>query len=327
VNADRDPLGEVVRIVGRRLAPPEAHYEQVLAAATDAWQRKVRSRRRRRWLLATAAAMITMAVGLIAVLQWMPRNSAIATATVVRGNAALRLSDDQAWQPLHPGSPIPAGTLVRTGARGTLALTLDGGTAVRVKELSDVTLESTDMLRLRGGTIYVDSGLGQNGQSVRIQTDLGTVRDIGTIFEIRATPSSLRIRVREGRVDLEIPAQSELLQTGAGEQLEIDPLGTIRRSDLASSDAAWRWAEALATAPEIEGRPLLQFLAWVARETGRRLEFEEPAIEAQAREVVLHGKTRDLAPLQALDLLLSTTDLEYVLPSDDVIVIRRRTEQ
>ncbi len=77
-------------------------------------------------------------------------------------------------------------------------------------------------------------------------------------------------------------------------------------------------------APDTEGQPLLQFLTWVARETGRQLMFDEPATEAQARSVILHGKAANLPPLEALDLLLSTTDLEYVLPSDQVIFIRRR---
>jgi hypothetical protein len=64
----------------------------------------------------------------------------------------------------------------------------------------------------------------------------------------------------------------------------------------------------------------------VARQTGRRLRFAEPETEARARAVVLHGKAADLAPLDALELVLSTTDLEYVLPSDEVIIVRKRQE-
>jgi ferric-dicitrate binding protein FerR (iron transport regulator) len=326
MNSARDALGELVRVVGRRRAPPREHYEQVLAAATHAWQRKLRSRRRRRWLLAAAAALMTAAVGLVTFLQWMPRKAVVATAVVLRGNAAMRLTDKDGWQPLQPGLSIAAGAQVRTGTEGGIALTLKDGTAVRVKEQSELTLAAAQALRLETGTVYVDSGQAPDKRAVRIETDVGTVRDVGTIFELRATPDSLRIRVREGRVELRTRRESEPLQTLAGQQLDLGSEGTIRRSAIAPSDPAWRWAEALAMPPQTEARPLLQFLVWVARETGRRLQFQEPALEAQAREVVLHGQTRDLAPLQALDLMLSTTDFEYALPSDEVIVIRRRSE-
>jgi hypothetical protein len=42
--------------------------------------------------------------------------------------------------------------------------------------------------------------------------------------------------------------------------------------------------------------------------------------------VILHGTTRGLTPLQALDLMLSTTDLQYLLSNDRLIVISRRRE-
>jgi len=326
VNAGRDALGELVRVAGRRSMPPQEDYEQVFEAANLAWQRKLRSQRRRRWLYAAAAALMAIGIGVTTFPHWMPREAAVATAVVLRGNAAILLARDDTWRPLQLGSAIPAGARVRTGANGGLAIALDDGTAVRVKEQSELTLESARALRLRIGTVYVVSGLGQSTASLRIETDIGTVRDVGTIFEVRAAPHALRIRVREGRVELDTPSQPARFESSAGEQLEVDPGGGVRRSYIAPNHPGWAWAETLAAAPDIEGRPLLQFLAWVARETGRRLQFQEPGIEVQAREVVLHGKTRDLAPLQALDLMLSTTDLEYVLPSDEVIVIRRRRE-
>lgn len=257
---------------------------------------------------------------------WMPQQTTIGTAAVVQGSAAMRFASEDTWQRIQPGSAIPAGAVVRTGAKGGLALALESGAAVRVKEQSELRLDSADTLRLRIGTVYVDSGLGSRPASLRIETDSGTVRDVGTIFELRVAPKALRVRVREGRVEIDTPGQPARFRSNAGEQLEIDPGGAVRRSVIAPNDPVWTWAESLAAAPDIEGRPLLQFLAWVARETGRQLQFQEPGIEAQAREVVLHGKTRDLAPLQALELMLSTTDLEYVLPSDEVIVIRRRRE-
>jgi ferric-dicitrate binding protein FerR (iron transport regulator) len=326
VNAGRDALGELVRVAGRRSSPPHEDYVQVLEAATRAWQRKLRSQRRRRWLYAAAAVLTATGVGVATLRHLMPQEMTVGTAAVVHGSVGMRFANDDTWQPIQTGAAIPAGAVVRTGANGGLALALEGGAAVRVKEQGELRLESAHTLRLRIGTVYVDSGLGRRPASLRIETDSGTVRDVGTIFELHTSPNALRIRVREGRVEIDTPGQPARFQSKAGEQLEIDPRGAARRSLITPNDPVWTWAEALAEVPDIEGRPLLYLLAWVARETGRQLQFQEPAIEAQAREVVLHGKTRDLAPLQALELMLSTTDLEYVLPSDEVIVIRRRRE-
>jgi hypothetical protein len=117
-----------------------------------------------------------------------------------------------------------------------------------------------------------------------------------------------------------------LAESGAGEEIEIYRNGDVRRRALSPHDAQWRWAEGLAVAPDLEGRHLVEFLAWVARQTGRRLRFAEPETEARARTVVLHGRAADLAPLDALELVLSTTDLEYVLPSDEDIIVRKRRE-
>jgi ferric-dicitrate binding protein FerR (iron transport regulator) len=321
-----DALGELVRVVGRRRNPPREHYEQVLEAATLAWQRKLRSRRRRWWLCAAAASVVTIGIALITFRQLSPSEPTVATAVVPRGNVAVRLPNDDAWRPLQPGAAILQGSQLRTGTTAGIALLLGGGTAVRMKEQSEVELQSREALRLETGTLYVDSGADPRRSSVRIETERGVVRDVGTVFEVHARGKELRIRVREGLVALDSSGSSETVETRAGEQLSLDARGTLLRSSIAAHDAEWRWAEALVTPPDVEGRPLLYFLNWVARETGRRLQFQEPEIELQAREVVLHGRTRDLAPLQALDLMLSTTDLEYVLPADDVIVVRRRTE-
>jgi ferric-dicitrate binding protein FerR (iron transport regulator) len=173
---------------------------------------------------------------------------------------------------------------------------------------------------------YIDTGMNRPFGTLRIDTPVGAIHDLGTVFEVKTTDESVRVRVREGRVRLESSSVSTPVESGAGDEVEVDRRGDVRRRVLSPHDAQWRWAEALAVAPQLEGQRLLPFLAWVAHQTGRRLEFQEPAIEARARGVVLHGKATDLAPLDALDFILSTTDLEYVLPGDEVIVIRTRQE-
>ena len=77
--------------------------------------------------------------------------------------------------------------------------------------------------------------------------------------------------------------------------------------------------------PNLDGRPATQLISWVARETGRRLRYESPAVEERAATVILHGNIHHLPPLAALEAMLATTDLEYVLEGD-TLEIRARSE-
>jgi hypothetical protein len=62
----------------------------------------------------------------------------------------------------------------------------------------------------------------------------------------------------------------------------------------------------------------------VARETGRQLRFRSVRDEALANSAVLHGTTYNLAPMEALDLMLAATDFEYSLTPDSVLIVGRR---
>jgi hypothetical protein len=322
----RDTLGELLRAAGRRDAPPPEAYEHVLATATQVWQSKVRSRRRRQWLIAASVSFLALAGVVVGVLRWAPVSPIvpIASTVVLRGNAAILLPRQDVWQPLQLGAQIQPGTRIRTGGHGGVALDLVGGRSLRVDRQSELLLSAPDAARLFIGAVYVDTGT--EHLPLRIETDSGSVRDMGTIFEVRAAPDTLRIRVREGRVRMDSRLHTLSVETTAGEEVMVDKRGSVRRSELPISSDTWAWAEALVLAPPSDGWPLMQFLSWVARETGRQLQFEEPALEAQAHDIILHGATRDLAPLEALDLMLSTTEFEYSLPADDVIFIRRRQD-
>jgi ferric-dicitrate binding protein FerR (iron transport regulator) len=319
-------LGELVRAAGRRHEPPPGDYEHVLLAARTAWQRKVRARRRQRFVLALAAGLVIVLLAGATLFQWTLHRSPqfIASAALRHGDTRVLLPNEVEWQPLQVGLAMSAGTRVRTGFEGGAALELRNGTSIRLNHQSEITFESQSVLRLESGTMYADTRSRVPPDALRIDTPLGSIRDVGTVFEVKATYEAVRVRVREGRVRLEMTRAPSALEGHNGEEIEVGRNGEVTHRAFSSHDGEWSWAETLATTPDIEGRPLLQFLTWVAHETGRQLMFDEPATEAQARAVTLHGKAAKLPPLEALDILLSTTDLEYVLRGDQVILIRRR---
>lgn len=316
-----DLVATLIRAAGKREAPPEDAYRQVLTAATAALREKTARRSERVWMLwAGAAAVLVLAVALM--FQWTPPGAGGAElARVERAIGAVERATGDLWQPLaESGALLQRGARLRTLAGASAGLVLAGGDSLRLAPGTEVMLDEPGALYLREGRIYVDHH-GSVGTGLRITTPAGTVRDLGTQFELQVDGSALRLRVREGRVEVERAGQQV---TGeAGEQLDIDAFGSVLRSRIAPDAPAWRWAEALAPTPDIEGRPAIELLDWVARETGRSLRFADPPARERARQVMLHGNIRHLSPLDALEVMLATTDLEYAL-GERTIEIRTR---
>lgn len=310
---EREPdlVGTLIRAAGRREDPPEEAYRRVHAAATAAFREKTARRRERTFVLwAGAAAVLVLAVALM--FQWTPPGTERAElARIERAIGAVERATGDDWQPAGESrAPLTRGAKLRTLAGASAGLVLVGGESLRLAPGTEIMLDEPDAMYLNGGTIYLDHH-GSVGTGLRIATPAGNVRNLGTQFELKVGDGALRLRVREGRVEVERAGQR--VTGDAGEQLDIDAFGSVLRSQIAPDAAAWHWAEALAPAPDIDGRPAMELLAWVARETGRTLEFLDAAARERAERVVLHGNIRHLAPLDALDVMLATTDLEYAL--------------
>ncbi len=317
-----DLVASLIRAAGRRTEPPEDAYQQVLTAATAAFREKIAQRRGRTWMLLASAAGIA-ALTIAFLLQWDATSAQSQVARVARVIGTAELATDGDWKPMtRTGGYLAKGSRLRTLAGGGVALALDGGASLRLAAATEVQMDGPRRVLLRSGTLYLDN-TGSVGTGYQIATAAGTARDVGTQFELHVVDGSLRLRVREGRV--EIDRAGQLLTGSAGEQLEIDVLGGVTRSSIAATDKAWQWAETTAPAPDIDGQPATVLLAWVARETGRRLHYESAVVETRAATVILHGNIRHLAPLAALDVMLATTDLEYALIGD-TMEIRTRTE-
>lgn len=316
-----DLVAALIRAAGRRTEPPADAYQQVLAAAIAAFREKSARRRGRTWIFLAAAAGVA-ALALAFLLQWNAPSTQSQVATVARVIGTVELAANGVWKPMtEAGGALGSGARLRTLAGGGVALALDGGASLRLAAATEVLMDGPRRVLLQSGTVYLDNK-GSVGTGYQIDTPAGIARDVGTQFELRVTGGVLRLRVREGRV--EIDRAGQLLSGSAGEQLEIDVLGGVTRSLIAATDMAWQWTETMATAPDIDGQPATVLLAWVARETGRQLHYESAAVETRAAAVILHGNIRHLAPLAALDIMLATTDLEYALVGD-TMEIRIRT--
>jgi ferric-dicitrate binding protein FerR (iron transport regulator) len=153
-----------------------------------------------------------------------------------------------------------------------------------------------------------------------IHTAIGSVTDVGTQFAVGVTDDRLDVAVREGRVDVSrsadefVAVAGERLRLGHGEQAIVDAL--------APNDAFWNWTTALAPVFDIENKSLLEFLRWVARETGRELVFEDNELRMSAMRTDLHGSVADFEPLEAVESVLATTNFRYRILADRIIIER-----
>jgi hypothetical protein len=325
-NPDRDPVAALLRAVGRRSSPPREDYERVLGASRAAWQRALRQRAQRRWRYALAAgvAFVVLGSGVLWQLGRSPAEGVVATLTATNGAVFAGSAAGEEWRWLaQSGESLPAGTRLRTDPTGRAALRLLPDTSLRIAGSTNLLLQAGNRVELLDGRIYLDTGAVNSG-TVEIVTRFGTLRDVGTQFEVLATGTALRVRTREGAVTLTRDGSDVVLECAVSEELRIDARGRVERGRIAAYAEDWNWVESLAQPPRGQKLPLLQFLDWVSRETGRGLRYESPETQRRVSNIVLHGTTPELAPVQAMEVTLATTDIDYVLPDDGTILLRER---
>ncbi len=326
-NAGRDIVGELVKAGGRRPTPSAADYERVLAAAREAWQQNVRTRRRRRRYFALAAAAAILAIGVPLAMQLLPTSPppVVASTAILNGRVMVLDMATGTWRTVADDSiEWTAGTRLRTATGNRISLDLAEGGSLRIDESTELTLSSIGQVELGLGTIYFDSQATTGVGALQVSTTHGLLRTTGTQFEAASSPEALRVRIREGSVAIQRGPQDPELTGAAGEQVLLESGGGAELTPFPAVDPEWSWVIALADAPRIDGRPLIELLDWIVRETGHELRFADPAVELRARTITMRGDLGNVSPMEALDVALATTDLDHVVQDDGVVLIRMR---
>lgn len=313
-----DALAGLLRACGPRPQPSPEARTRAFDAAHQAWRAMLRRRRRRRGAVLLLAAAAFAVVAFVLVWQSAPPPDSeppVAAVDRVLGEVLVH-HPGGTWQPLTPAAGLPPGTTVRTASGGGLGLLLPGGASLRLAEATQASLVAADIVRLARGAAYVDAATG--AEELEIHTATGVVRDLGTQFELLYDEGRLRLSVRQGAVVLQ--EGDRQIRAEAGARLTLDASGRLLRETIPAYDSDWAWVQELAPSPDLENLPLTQLLAWVERETGREVHFAQPEAEARARGTYLHGSPKRFAPMEALAVMLATTDFRYV-ESEDVILI------
>lgn len=314
---DEDPdqaLRDLFAHAAPRPMPPEADAEEIRRAVFAEWD-AVTGRRvfRRRVAGAVAAAALVAAVAVLVLPAGMGTGPLPTVATVERVQGNVEVDGIE----LRVGAAIERGGRVATRS-GQVALRLAGGESLRLTTQTELTLLADAEAELAAGALYFDSDGGTASSKFVVQTPYGRLRDIGTQFVARLDPARLELGVRDGRVEL--ARRTDTVAADAGEKVIVPQgAGGVRRESIDIFGPDWAWAEKLAPTFAIEGRHAIDFLEWVAHETGRSLEFASPAAERVAREAELRGVI-DLEPLAKLAAVLATIDLDYALEAGRIVI-------
>jgi hypothetical protein len=309
-------LGELLRVAGRRPPVPEPQLRALTDAARVEWQKAVTTPRRTPapWWFAAAAAVV-LALGVT--IWWRTTHSGSAPPAVIaslerwQGKTAITGMPE-----LTSGGPIAAGAELSTGAGRSFLAVRVAGRSVRLAAETQGRLLDATTLELRRGAIYIDSGNHPADKGVEIRTPLGSIREIGTRFEVRlldAAEPMLRVRVREGEVELE--ADAERARARAGEELRRRHGETALRGQIAPHDVEWLWVVEAAPPLTIEGARLGDVLDQLSREAGWSLAWADSELERTARAVVLHGSVYGMTPAETVEVVVRGSGFEYSLES------------
>jgi ferric-dicitrate binding protein FerR (iron transport regulator) len=300
-----------------RTPPLDSHaLERIRVAVEKEWRTSTihrRSRAIRRWGWASLAAAVLVIALTTA---WFANH---AREPVVFGS--ISRTDGNGIDTRHVGGSLRAGDT----ARGPMLVLLAAGGSLRIAADSAVDITSPAAIRLERGKIYVDMPPAPaTSARLNVWTHAGMIEHVGTGFEVLSDDAGVRIRVREGRIRLRGVSggagNSKVVLADAGTELLAASGGGIAQRPVATYGSDWLWVASLAPAYEIEGQPLLNFLQWVSRELGRRLEFGDSDARDIAARTILHGSIRDHEPMDALANVLATTSLRYEILGDAIRV-------
>jgi ferric-dicitrate binding protein FerR (iron transport regulator) len=307
---------------GLKTSPLSAEALKRIRAATEAEWRATVAVRRRRWAPMSIAASvlgITLVAGLSIIGTFGSDGDGEVLANLVRSESPGMLQ----VRALRSDARVEVGEVLRSDrtyeARGQALLALESGGNLRVAAGSSIEVVAKDAVRLDAGQLYVDIPPGSRASSAFVvMTPAGEFRHVGTQFALAVAHGETRLRVREGQVRwLKADGESYV---EAGTDIHISRDGEVSRRVITPSDAAWDWIAATTPDFEVANRPLQEFLAWVARESGRELVLADEATHRQVATIRMHGSVNGLTPLQALSAVMAATSLRYELSEGQIRV-------
>ena len=324
MNRPDDP-DAVVRDLLRRPRPAAVdavRAARVRPAVHAAWKEGAGGTRNwKRFVRIAAAAVFAFALALTLV-NWLrgrgPSQAAAPIASTLFVTSEVVFQHDGHARAGRVGEGLTPGTRITTYG-GRAAIVLANGVALRLDSNTDVTLDTGGSMSLARGALYLDSSHRTGPpETVAIVARGSVIRDVGTRYEVRLSDQALRVRVRDGRV--EVSSAFGMREADRGGQLSVTSSG-ILSNRASTSGADWDWILRATPPPQLEGRPLPEFLAWAEREGGRSIRFADPALERANAATIVYGALENLTVDEALDVVLPSCGLARRTDGDVITIV------
>jgi len=324
---EEETTAQLLRLAGAPADVPAERTARVREHVRRQWHAARHRRALQRRAAATTALLAAAAALILIVRVSAPREVAslpplqvLATAERIQGMPLVsRVREGRRdVEPLSVSISMHADEVIETDGASRAALRAADGSALRVDRKSRLRLVAPGTIELIQGAVYIITAAISRGFEVR--TSMGTVRDVGTQFEVRLGEASLRLRVRKGAV--EIHRGALVTSAAAGTEATIASSGLVTRP-VPTFGSDWEWTVSLAPSFAIEGRPLHAFLEDVTSEEGWVLRYADPALAEAAASSILHGSVEGLRAEEVLKVALATSGgLQYRLRDGELLISR-----
>ena len=311
--SEDEVVAELIRLAGSRPTTTDYPVADLNRQAVARWEGVVDRRRRRRLFrgLAVAALAVaaTLGIGTVTLRLLGP-----SPAPLSIGSVQTLVGDLTGDRRLAVGDSVPATAHLQTGSDGRAAIGLTSGVSIRLDRNTRIAVTSEHRIELERGAVYVDATA---GDSLEVATPFGSAVDIGTLFQVRLSDSSLRVQVRDGRVEVRREAVAHLVEAGA--QLILARDGSSETLPIEPWGETWGWILDASPAFELEGSTLEPFLIWLHRETGWQIRFDG-ADRGTFGSIVLHGSLEGVSPVSAPDLVLPGCGLTHRFEAGTLVI-------
>ncbi len=335
-----DALEALFHHVPARQRPPAEDENAIRDSLHNQWRVMSRHRRRRRFTagFALAASVILgvyLGIGLLGEPVAPVGLEIMAAVDLHQGEAWKTTPGEDVRQLSLTDGPLLTGDVIVTQDNALVSLIWVNGESIRLNSGTRLKLVSASLLELIAGQIYIDSDPAGNAPgrrqmqgtaipSLEIETPAGTVRHIGTQYMTRVVQQHVFVSVRDGRVAIAPGGNAAAVETviHRGEKASVGQDKNISVSAIVTHGQDWSWVEKMAPDFVMEGRSMADLLEWVARETGRDIHYRSGAAKRMAAGTFLHG-SMDLAPMRALEVVMTTSDLSYELEQEMIRIAVR----
>lgn len=321
-NAARENDRAIEDLLGRaapRPTPPADATQKAKLAIQQEWQQVTHRRTaHRRMLLVATAATFLLAVALVTNTRLAPLEQPVQVATMDKAvGTVYMLGEKSELSPVVDLAAVRSGETIKTDRDAGVGLSWGNGGSLRLDQNTEVRFVSADRIELQSGRVYFDS-MPETGLPAKltITTREGDVTHIGTRFMAAVDDASLTVSVRDGKVRVD---GYHRVTVNEGKRTRFIGASQPEELDIRAYGPDWHWVETTAPVQALDGKKLKDLLAWIARETGYRIEFKE-GLESEVDDVDVTGVERD-TPREALDKSVRVTGWDYRFDDENGVII------